>query len=69
MFENRSLKIQMVKDDKKPSEFTPYQINTHPVDLDNVVKKITEGMIKVIVVYISADTLRRVIVAAAKAKL
>lgn len=69
MFNNRSLKIQMVKEDKSNPELVTYKrYSNNLIDSDVIVKKITKSAVKIIVVYISADTARRVIILAAKAK-
>lgn len=56
MFENWSFRVKPVKE--KPSAV----VGSEPTDHNKVIRSLVEGSIKVVVAYMGADTLRKIIV-------
>lgn len=63
MLKNRSFRVKMVKDE--PTVIT----NAPPPDFTKVANTITRNVIAIMVTYVGVDTLRRVIVYTASAKI
>ena len=63
MLKNRSLQVKMIKDDN--SDIVGY---SPPIDYRDLAKVVTKSVSTCIVVYVTADTARRVVIWAISAK-
>lgn len=63
MFKNRSFRLKLVKDDAIPDYIYP------PFDYNKLVSLIAKKTAQVVVVYVGADTVRRVVVYAASSRI
>jgi hypothetical protein len=67
MFGNRSFLVKMVKDKETPITDTVEE--SEPIDLSGIVDALGRNAVGVILIYFSADTVRQVLIHAAKVRI
>lgn len=68
MFKNRSFRLKLVKDEAPITDYITPEVPT-VVKVNIILEEVTKRAATLIAVYVAADTVRRVVIYAASAKL